>query len=209
MSVRRRAHVHAVDPVSISGLASYLRGHPQIDVVEFGELADADSVAVVAVDTLTEAATVLIRRTRRYGCRRVVLICSAPQSLDLFATVELGVYAILPRGETTQQRLAQTVLRVASGEAALPADLLGRLLDGVAQIQHDVLRPRGLRVSGMAEREVQVLRLVADGKDTREIAHELSYSERTVKNVLHDVTTRFQLRNRSQAVAYAMREGLI
>jgi DNA-binding NarL/FixJ family response regulator len=91
----------------------------------------------------------------------------------------------------------------------MPADMLNRLLDSVAKIQSDVLSPRGLRVSGMAEREVRILRLVADGMDTKEIAGQLHYSERTVKNVLHDVTTRFQLRNRSQAVAYALREGLI
>jgi DNA-binding NarL/FixJ family response regulator len=54
-----------------------------------------------------------------------------------------------------------------------------------------------------------VLGLVADGLDTREIATKLSYSERTVKNVLHDVTNRFQLRNRAHAVAYALREGLL
>jgi len=54
-----------------------------------------------------------------------------------------------------------------------------------------------------------VLRLVSDGHDTSEIATTLCYSERTVKNVLHDVTTRLNLRNRSHAVAYAMREGLI
>ena len=42
-----------------------------------------------------------------------------------------------------------------------------------------------------------------------EIARELCYSQRTVKNILHDVTTRLQLRNRSHAVAYAVREGLI
>ena len=54
-----------------------------------------------------------------------------------------------------------------------------------------------------------MLRLVADGYDTAEIAQQLAYSERTVKNVLHDVTTRLQLRNRSHAVAYALREGLI
>jgi DNA-binding NarL/FixJ family response regulator len=56
---------------------------------------------------------------------------------------------------------------------------------------------------------VEVLRLLADGLDTSEIAHKLAYSERTVKNVVHDVTTRLQLRNRSHAVAYALREGLI
>ena len=63
--------------------------------------------------------------------------------------------------------------------------------------------------SRLAQREVDVLRLVADGYDTAQIAHRLCYSERTVKNVLHGVTTRLQLRNRSHAVAYAVREGLI
>jgi DNA-binding NarL/FixJ family response regulator len=50
---------------------------------------------------------------------------------------------------------------------------------------------------------------VAEGLDTAEIATRLSYSQRTIKTVLHDVTTRLQLRNRSHAVAYALREGLI
>ena len=54
-----------------------------------------------------------------------------------------------------------------------------------------------------------MLRLVAEGLDTGEIAKELAYSERTIKNVIHDVTSRLNLRNRSQAVAYALREGLI
>jgi DNA-binding NarL/FixJ family response regulator len=58
-------------------------------------------------------------------------------------------------------------------------------------------------------REIAVLRLVADGLDTGEIAQTLSYSERTIKNVLHDITTRLHLRNRAHAVAYALREGLI
>ena len=66
-----------------------------------------------------------------------------------------------------------------------------------------------MTLAGLAEREIEVLRLVAEGLDTNEIAHRMCYSERTVKNVIHDVTTRLQLRNRSHAVAYAMRQGLI
>jgi DNA-binding NarL/FixJ family response regulator len=54
-----------------------------------------------------------------------------------------------------------------------------------------------------------VLRLVADGYETREIASKLSYSERTVKNVLHELTSRLQLRNRAHAVAYALRHDMI
>ena len=55
----------------------------------------------------------------------------------------------------------------------------------------------------------EVLKLLADGLDTSEIARRLSYSERTIKAVLHDVTARFQLRSRAHAVAYAVRAGLI
>lgn len=209
MSIRRRTHVHALDPVSAAGLRAQLLEHPQIELTEFAEDSDADSVAVVAADTLAEPTLVMVRRARRHGCRRVVLVCENPQSIDLFAAIEVGVCAILPRSDATTRRLARSVLSVAAGEAAMPADLLGRLIDSVARIQSDLLTPRGLRATGMADREVRILGLVADGMDTREIAGELNYSERTVKNILHDVTTRFQLRNRSQAVAYAVREGLI
>ena len=97
----------------------------------------------------------------------------------------------------------------AAGDGTLPSDLLGRLLQQVGRLQRQVLAPRGLSFSGLSEREVNVLRLVAEGLDTGEIATRMSYSERTIKNVIHDATTRLQLRNRSQAVAYAMREGLI
>ena len=54
-----------------------------------------------------------------------------------------------------------------------------------------------------------MLSLIAAGHPTREVAQALSYSERTVKNVLHDVVTKLNARSRSQAVAFAVREGLI
>ena len=61
----------------------------------------------------------------------------------------------------------------------------------------------------LTDREQQVLALIAAGHPTREVAQELCYSERTVKNVLHDVVTKLNARSRSQAVAFAVREGLI
>ena len=72
-----------------------------------------------------------------------------------------------------------------------------------------MLSPRGLTFSGLTEREAAVLRLLADGYDTAEVGRRLFYSERTVKNIIHDVTSRLELRNRAHAVAYAIREGLI
>jgi DNA-binding NarL/FixJ family response regulator len=59
------------------------------------------------------------------------------------------------------------------------------------------------------EREREVLRLVADGFGTAEIAKRLNYSERTVKNILHRLLVRMNLRNRAHAVAYALGNGLL
>lgn len=210
MSARRRTHAHSLDPVTTAGLAAQLRGHPEIEVIEPGPGADQDSVALCAVEsTITDPVATMVRQARRYGCHRVVLVSTQPSQLDVMSAIDLGVCAIVPRHEASTHRLAHAVLSVANGEAAMPADLLARLIHHVAHLQGDPTVARSMHGARMGDRERQVLRLVADGKDTREIAHQLNYSERTVKNVLHDVTTRFQLRNRSQAVAYAVREGLI
>jgi DNA-binding NarL/FixJ family response regulator len=66
-----------------------------------------------------------------------------------------------------------------------------------------------LAVAGLTARERDVLALVAEGYSTREVATRLAYSERTIKNIVQDVTERLSLRNRTQAVAYAVRNGWI
>jgi DNA-binding NarL/FixJ family response regulator len=91
----------------------------------------------------------------------------------------------------------------------MPPTLLGSLLAQVERLHKDVLRPNGLTASGLAPREIDVLRLMAEGWDTAQIATKLSYSERTVKNVVYAVMNRLGLRNRPHAVAYAMRSGVI
>jgi DNA-binding NarL/FixJ family response regulator len=58
-------------------------------------------------------------------------------------------------------------------------------------------------------RERRVLQMLSDGEDTRAIALGLSYSERTVKNVVHDVLTKLNCRTRAQAVGLATRSGVI
>jgi DNA-binding NarL/FixJ family response regulator len=113
------------------------------------------------------------------------------------------------RSDAGQARLAEAIEATAAGNGTMPPDMLGRLFTQVGRLQRDVLAPRGLGVHGLSEREVNVLKLVADGHDTGSIAREMAYSERTVKNVIHDVVSRLNLRNRSHAVAYAVREGII
>jgi DNA-binding NarL/FixJ family response regulator len=61
----------------------------------------------------------------------------------------------------------------------------------------------------LTDRETEVLRLVAQGFEVKEIAEKLAHSERTIKRVTHDVLNRFQLRNRAHAIAFALEGGLI
>jgi DNA-binding NarL/FixJ family response regulator len=91
----------------------------------------------------------------------------------------------------------------------VPPDMLARLMTQVGTLQRQVLAPRGLTFSGLTERELSVLRLLAEGYDTNEVGSQLFYSERTVKNIIHDLTSRLELRNRTHAVAYAIKQGLI
>ena len=197
--------VHAFDPISQAGVASQLRYRPEVHVVE--EAADA-AVAVVVIDHFDEQGSQAVRAARSHGCR-VVAVATTLESQDVLGAVEAGSAGLLRRIEVSPERLVEAVRAAAAGEGVLAPDLLGRLLEQVGRLQRDALTPRGLTPSGLTKREVAVLRLVADGHATDEIAAQLCYSERTVKNVLHDVTSRLNLRNRSHAIAFALREGLI
>ncbi|TWD79381.1 DNA-binding NarL/FixJ family response regulator [Kribbella amoyensis] len=208
MGLRVPVHVFSTDSISRAGLESQLRFQPDIHVVGAEQLG-GEVVAVVAAESPDPATLDAVADLRRRGVDKLVLVVAALNDADLIAVIEAGVSALIRRPEVSPERLSDLVRRAAAGEAELPADLLTRLFRQVSHMQNDVLTPRGLRLAGLSPRETAILKLVAEGYDTDEIAARLSYSPRTVKNVLHGVTTRFQLRNRSHAVAYALKEGLI
>jgi DNA-binding NarL/FixJ family response regulator len=199
-------YVHARDPISQAGVVAQLRMRPEIRVVD---VVGQSAVAVMIADTVDDATTRELRAMRKDGRPRLMLVATAVDDAALVAAAEAGVAGLLRRCDASADTLVRTIVKVASGEGEVPPDLLGRLLEQVGRLQRQVLAPRGLTFSGLTPRETEVLRLVAEGLDTGEIALRMCYSERTVKNVLHDLTTRLQLRNRTHAVAYAVREGLI
>lgn len=204
---RTQVYVVASDPVSRDGAASLLRGQG-VDLVD-GDRLDADVVALVVVDELDDETGREIRSLRRSGVDSIVVISTRVDDSGLLAAVEAGAKSFLRRGECTPQNLIGSIHAARLGEGSLPPDLLGRLLGQVGRLQRQVLSPNGLTFSGLTEREVKVLRLLADGFDTGEVGRQLFLSERTVKNVVHDVTSRLGLRNRTHAVAHALRHGLI
>lgn len=205
---RIKVFIHASDPVSAMGVAGELRLRPDLHVLEEPQFDQAE-VAVVVADEVDTTAIRTVRQMQRDGCSRVVMVVTRLEDAGLLAAVEAGACGILRRSEAVSERIAEAVVTAAKGDGSVPPDLLGRLLHQMSRLQRQVLEPRGLSLNGFSEREVDVLRLLSEGWDTAEIAGKLAYSERTVKNVIHDITARLQLRNRSHAVAYAVRAGVI
>jgi len=205
---RIKVFIYASDPISQAGVASQLRPRPETQLVDPGELDQAE-VAVVVTELVDDEVLRVLRAIRRGSAPRTVLIAGTLDESAVVTAAEVGVSALLRRSEVTPDRLVAVIGKARDGEAELPADLLAGLLGQVGRLQRQILTPRGLRFSGLADREVEVLRLIADGLDTCEIARRLAFSKRTIKSILHDVTTRLQLRNRAHAVAYAVREGFI
>ena len=133
-----------------------------------------------------------------------VMVCSSDVAEESVLTaLQAGAVGYLRKDTLTTETLGAAVRAAASGTGVMEPELLGNLLKGVSV---ETGRPT---VARLTDREQQVLSLIAAGHPTREVAEQLCYSERTVKNVLHDVVTKLNARSRSQAVAFAVREGLI
>jgi DNA-binding NarL/FixJ family response regulator len=196
------------DPLSRAGMESQLRSERSIRLID-SPIGEPKAAAIVVAEAMDGDVVTVLRGLRRDGVDRTVLIVSRLDDAGMLLAVENGVSGVLRRSQATTKAMVSTLHSVASGDGALPADLLGRFMDQVGRLQRRVLAPRGLTFSGLTEREVAVLGLLADGHDTAEVGRRLFYSERTVKNIVHDVTSRYDLHNRTHAVAFAIREGFI
>jgi DNA-binding NarL/FixJ family response regulator len=196
------------DPNAIfrRGLASSLEGQPFAVVGESEELqpepnlCSLDILLFALEDGGLQRATQLSAGTET----SLVALVGVASEQDLLAAVEAGVHGLLIRSQLTLPVLVSCLSAVAEGHGSVPPALLARLLARLCA------GAGGHAAEGeLVERELQVLRLLASGGDTREVAVELAYSERTVKNIVHDLLLKLNCRTRAHAVAVASRRGLI
>ncbi|MBB1259572.1 response regulator transcription factor [Streptomyces alkaliterrae] len=203
--------IHSADPLTQAGVVSSLRCDPTVELLDEGreDAAPAgDEVAMVLTDRLSDGTEKRLRSLARDPRRRVVLVSDRLREAEMMRVIDSGVRVVVWRQQATPGRLVSAVHTAARGESLVPADLLARLLAETRRLYRSTVAEPGTRpADGLTARELDVLRLVANGMETREIAERLAYSERTVKSVLHGMMTRLRLRNRAHAVAYALREG--
>lgn len=215
--------VYASDPLSAAGAKAQLVGQPAIELVGPADLERA-RVALVVAEAADDSVARVVKAIQRDGIAKVVLVAARFNEGGVVAAVAAGVTAFLRRADATTARLVEAISDADRSGCQLPEGLLKKAAitqGGFTGFLADVIpvsRPLGDAHEGgvstltglrLSTREAEVLRLVADGYDTTDIAEQLAYSESTIKGVLAKIMTRLEARNRCHAVAIVVREGLI
>lgn len=187
----------APDLLSRSGIEGMLGGHPSLRLVPDSRVADAHLLVLVAPAPGPEIAEA-VRIASGHRRLPVLAVLDGPGPDGGAGLADLGVVACLWRSGITPERLAEEIRAVATTRRT------ARLADDLEEY-----RRRQGPDQAPSRREADVLRLLAEGLGIPEIAQRLAYSERTVQKTLYAVTSRLDLRNRTHAVAYAWREGVL
>jgi len=133
-----------------------------------------------------------------------VLLTSSALDEHLYEAVRIGVAGYLLKTLDADE-LFDLLVGIAHGEAALTRTMAARLLKDVAKRAAQVNSVQAM----LTDREIQVLRLVAQGSSNSDIAEKLCISVNTVKTHLSSILHKLQLENRTQVATYAVQSGLM
>ena len=197
--------VCSTDLLMLPGVADLLGDEPGMTVVSADQVPTAD-LALVVAEEVDDTTRDLLARIARSSPARVVLMIDRIDEASLPELVGFRVRQIVAR-HAADDLIAAIAAAVAGTEP--PADPTAHLLAQLEPVTLTQLGPRADAPTTLAPRERELVRLLAEGYDTAEIARSLSYSERTVKNIVHGMLDRLRLRNRAHVVAFAMRAGVL
>lgn len=147
------------------------------------------------------------RIAQNYPQTRVVVLTTYADDASIFGALQAGALGYLTKGAGAQE-IQRAIRTVHGGEALLDPAVQLRVIR--AAVSHE--RPERRREHGLPDdltpREAEVLRLIAQGLNNHEIAARLVISEATVKTHVNNIFGKADLRDRAQAVVYAIRHGL-
>ena len=138
---------------------------------------------------------------------RVVVLTISDQDSDVMDAILAGACGYLLKDASIQE-LIRGIRSAAVGESLISPHIATKVLQHVRATTTDTARAATIR-SELSEREIEVLKLIANGKDNAEIARELVISPKTVKNHISNILMKLQIENRIQAAVYAVRSGIV
>jgi DNA-binding NarL/FixJ family response regulator len=201
----------AKDPISQAGVERKLLGLSDISVLTRSARRHPD-IAIVVADTIDDEVLGCIRTLRRHSLSRIVVVAAVTAPSVALAT-EAGANGILPRSLADGTRLAWVIRQVRHGGtlSSIVADERAVAAPAKPAPAPDpvISAPATNAAPPVSDRDREVLRLLAEGCDTGEIARQLAYSEPTIKNAIQRLFDQLKARNRPHAVALALRSGII
>ncbi len=196
-------------------LATLLEVQPEIEVV--GEASDGEQAVRLCAELRPDVALMDIRmpvldgiaattrlRAEQPGVR-VLALTTFDDDADVFAALRAGAVGYLLK-DVSSTRLVEALVAARRGESVLQPSVAAKLVAKVAQMPVEVPQPL---VTPLSDRELEVIRLLADGHSNREIAKSLFLAEGTVKNLVTSVLSKLQVRDRTQAALRARELGLL
>jgi NarL family two-component system response regulator LiaR len=136
---------------------------------------------------------------------KVIALTSFTEDEKVFPAIQAGASGYLLK-DVSPDDLVEAIRAAYRGEARLHPDIVRKLMEQVAFRAVDA---RQAQVEDLTERELQVVRLVAQGCSNREIANKLVISAKTVKTHISNILGKVHLEDRTQLAIYAIREGLV
>jgi DNA-binding NarL/FixJ family response regulator len=198
------------------GLIMVLESEDGIEVV--AEAEDGKEAIRTAEDIAPDVILMDVRMPRMSGIEatraisesvpsaKVLMLTVSDEEEDLYEAVKAGATGYLLK-EISIEEVANAIRAVVTGQSLISPSMASKLLSEfnnlARQAQQKVIAPK------LTDRELQVLKLVAQGMSNREAAEALFISENTVKNHVRNILEKLHLHSRMEAVVYAVREKLL
>jgi DNA-binding NarL/FixJ family response regulator len=138
---------------------------------------------------------------------RVVVLTISADDDDVMNAVMAGACGYLLKDSSIQELIAG-IKAASEGESLISPQIAAKVLQRLRAQSKDVDAAETIRAE-LSDRELQVLKLIANGKDNAQIARELFISPKTVKNHISNILMKLQIENRIQAAVYAVRSGIV
>jgi two-component system NarL family response regulator len=200
------------------GLQMVLKQEPDVEVV--GEAADGHEAVAKAQELMPDVILMDVRMPKRSGIEatqkikellphvKILMLTISDDEADLYEAIKAGASGYLLK-EISIDDVADAVRSVWAGQSRISPSMAAKLLTEFAAMSKRAEERQQLPAPRLTDREMEVLKLVAQGLNNRDIAKELFISENTVKNHIRNILEKLHLHSRMEAVVYAVREKLL
>jgi DNA-binding NarL/FixJ family response regulator len=200
------------------GLQMVLEQEDDLELV--GEASNGVEVVTKAQELMPDVILMDVRMPKRSGIEaateiketlphvKILMLTISDDEADLYEAIKAGASGYLLK-EIPIEEVADAIRSVWAGQSRISPSMASKLLSEFAAMSKASEDKPQMPAPRLTDREMEVLRLVAQGLNNRDIAKKLFISENTVKNHIRNILEKLHLHSRMEAVVYAVREKMI